>query len=113
MTDKACAVCTRRFDTANPAAPLQCRALPPVQGLGRDAIFPTVGADAFCHVYFERDFAAVAERDAARKAAEEEARRDAEWAAPQPELPLAAAESEAVAADAPKRARRARPAGEA
>lgn len=52
---KACAICTKRHETGNANAPLQCRALPPVQGLARDAVFPTVAADAYCHTYFERD----------------------------------------------------------
>lgn len=52
---KACAICTKRHETGNANAPLQCRALPPVQGLARDAVFPTVAADGYCHTYFERD----------------------------------------------------------
>lgn len=69
---KACAICTKRHETGNANAPLQCRALPPVQGLARDAVFPTVAADAYCHTYFEQDASAVAAR--AEAAAESERR---------------------------------------
>ena len=71
MTEKACAICTRRHETGNVAAPLQCRALPPVQGLVRDAIFPTVAATYYCHAYFALDVEAARAR---AQAAEESAR---------------------------------------
>lgn len=109
--DFNCASCTKRFETGNPRAPLQCRALPPVQGLARDAVFPTVAADHHCHVYFQADpGAAKARREAAKatadldgKVAATQARAEAGSAAPaaaQPELELGG--------DPQTRARRAR-----
>jgi hypothetical protein len=76
MTDRACQDCTRRHETGNPQAPLQCRALPPVQGVARDAAFPTVRGNDYCHTYFEFDAGAEAAR--AKATAEAAAKLDPE-----------------------------------
>jgi hypothetical protein len=59
MNDRACGFCKKRFETGNPAAALECRALPPVQGVGRFAAFPLVKPDDFCHLHFEDARAAI------------------------------------------------------
>lgn len=125
MTDRACAICTKRHEIAAQTlggagiavplpARLECRALPPVQGAGRDAAAPTVAADHYCHVYFQADPDAIKARDAAATEAAALAEKVAATqavAAAQPSLPLepnqVEAEPEAEKAT-PKRARRAR-----
>lgn len=103
MTERACALCTRRHETGNAAAGLQCRALPPIQGVARDAQYPTVRPDFYCHVHFEPEGSAQA-RDIIRGEPVE--------GLPDVELPPAGDEPPVVgaaeSAAPPKRARRAR-----
>lgn len=65
---RACEVCMKRHSVrpGGVAADgmLECRALPPVQDVARFARFPVVKPDGYCHIYFEIDAAAVAERNA-------------------------------------------------
>lgn len=113
--DFACAACTKRHETGNPAAALECRALPPIQGLARDAGFPVVRPDHYCHANFELDAEAAKARRAAAKetarldglvdaTAATEAERVAAVAIPagQPELALEPAAETAPAARAPR-----------
>lgn len=129
MTQRSCAFCTKRHEVAAQTlggaaamgvgvtlpARLECRARPPVQGLARDAIYPTVTAEHYCHGDFAVDAGAHA---AFHKAAREAAALDekvaatqaaTQAAAEQPALPLAEPEPAPEPEPAtPKRARRAR-----
>lgn len=78
--DFRCAVCVKRHEIAakvvnedlniHAPASLECRALPPMQDVGRHAVFPNVQPDDYCHVYFEEDGKAViAQRVAAKETA--------------------------------------------
>jgi hypothetical protein len=116
--DHSCAVCRKRHEVEASEAGggivkipgrLECRALPPVQDVGRHAAFPTVTSAHYCHVYFEVDPDAIAAR---RSAAASVASLDAKVAAtqaaaapPPPAQPELALEAEPEA----PRARRARP----
>lgn len=77
-TQRACAICVCRHETGNAASPLQCRALPPVQGVARLATFPAVAPDAYCHASFKLDTEAV---KAQAEAVAASARLDAQAAA--------------------------------
>jgi hypothetical protein len=107
----SCATCTKRHEVCatsvgglvSVAARLECRALPPVRGVERQAQYPVVSEDHYCHLHYDPDpEAAKARRAAADTAAALSAKVEATLAAGQAELPLGA-----DVAPAP-RARRAR-----
>lgn len=120
-SELSCAVCTKRHETGNPAAPLECHALPPRQDVSTFAVYPRVRPNGFCHVYFQFDEAAGAAR---AEAVAQAAALDAKVAMTQAAAPLLGEDgqpanpplgdlADALAspqpiAPAPKRARRAR-----